>query len=229
MRKLVLLALCGGLLALPGARAQDTQPNSGHPILPRHVRKVYGDGKHNAFTALARWKDAYWLAFRTGPSAAYGEADLVVLRSRDAREWTEAFRVNALPDDRDPQFLVTPRQLFLYHSALKGQDLTSFVTATQDGKTWSAPQSVYQPQFTFWKPVAHKGRFYASASKRVEGEDAGKEREVHLISSADGLKWEKLSTIRDGNWESEATLWFAPDEKINAFLRTDYYVTGSIL
>ncbi len=83
-------------------------------IGPASVRKVYDDGRHNVFTALVRWKDAYGLSFRNAESHAYGEADLIVLRSLDGEKWTEAHRVNALPDDRDPQFLATENRLFLY-------------------------------------------------------------------------------------------------------------------
>ncbi|MCX7422610.1 MAG: hypothetical protein NT013_24140 [Planctomycetia bacterium] len=102
-------------------------------VEPASVRKVYDDGRHNALTALVRWKDTYWLSFRNADSHAYGEADLIVLRSPDGQTWSEAHRVNALPDDRDPQFLATNKRLFLYDMALKGPDLTTFVTWTEDG------------------------------------------------------------------------------------------------
>lgn len=63
------------------------------------------------------------MSFRNAESHACGEADLIVLRSPDGEKWTEAHRVNALPDDRDPQFLSTENRLFLYDPALQGPGL----------------------------------------------------------------------------------------------------------
>src|SRR5690606_18353367 len=38
----------------------------------------------------------------------------------------------------------------------------------------------------------------------------------------DGIKWEKISLIRGGNWESETTIFFEQDGRITAFLRQKY-------
>lgn len=198
-------------------------------IEPINVRKVYDDGRHNAFTALVRWKGAFWLSFRNAESHGYGEADLIVLRSSDGVDWKEVHRLNALPDDRDPQFLATEDRLFLYDMALKGPDLTTFVAWTGDGKTWSNPQPVYEPRFGLWKPCVHDGRFLASAHRKAEGKDAARIRESHLITSTDGLKWEKISLVSGGNYESETTIFPGPDNKITAFLRIKYSVPGFIL
>ena len=46
---------------------------------------------------------------------------------------------------------------------------------------------------------------YATMHKKDEG-SGDKGREVQMIVSTDGLKWDKVSTIRAGNWESETTL-----------------------
>lgn len=198
-------------------------------VAPTSIQKVVADGKHNAFTALVKWKDSYWLAFRKADSHAYGEADLHVLRSSDGQNWEPAHVMNVLPDDRDPQFLVTPKRLYLYDPALKGRDLTSFVSYTDDGSTWSEPQAVYEPRFIFWKPIEHEGQFWATAHRKAEGSEGGTVREVHLIRSKDALNWEKVSTIRAGNWESETTIWFAPNNQLTAFLRQKYSTPGFIL
>jgi len=188
-------------------------------VEPLEVRTVVADGKHNAFTALVRWKDTYWLSFRKAKSHGSGDGDLIVLRSTDAKNWNEALHLDVLPDDRDPQFLATENRLFLYDPALERGQLTSYVTYTDDGRTWSEPQPVYEPTYIFWKPVAHGGRFYATA--HVKSRD-GKARNVHLITSTDGLHWEKISQIRGGNWESETTIHFVSDDKLFAFLRQKY-------
>lgn len=216
-RLLVLALLFGSLLATPPARGQEVKP----PVAPRSVRKLVADKRHNAFTALVRWQDHFWLAFRAGTSHNSADGDIVVLRSPDAKEWTEALRLKVLRDDRDPQFLATPKRLFLFDQAMEGAKLTAFATYTDDGKTWSKPQPVYEPRFILWKPMTHGDRFYATAHKKDET-SAGKGREVHLIVSSDGLKWQKVSTIRAGNWESETTLYATPDGRLTAFLRQKY-------
>ncbi len=197
------------------------EPPAKPEVEPKSVRKLVADGRHNAFTALARWRDEYWLAFRSGTDHNSADGDIVVMRSADAEKWTEAFRLNVLPDDRDPQFLVTPKRLFLYDQAMKGRELTCFVTYTDDGKTWSKPEPVYEPRFILWKPCTHEGRHYAAAHKKDET-SGGRGREVHLVVSEDGLAWRKISTIREGNWESETTLLFGSKGHLTAFLRQKY-------
>ncbi len=224
------LAVCPCLLAFVVlAMGSFGECAKGDIIQPKSVRKLVADGKHNAFTALAKWRGQYWLAYRKGPSHAYGEADIIVLRSSDGEKWTETRRVNALPDDRDPELLATPERLFLYHPSLQGAKLTSFVSYTDDGQKWSEPQPVYKPQFIFWKPLLHAGKFYATAHRKAEGGQGGAAREAHLIASTDGLAWKKVSTIRAGNWESETTIHFAAPDRLVAFLRQKYSTPGFIL
>lgn len=212
------LLLVVALLGLGPLRGAEPTPL---PVQPREVRKVRADGRHNAFTALARFRGQLWLAFRTAQAHNSSDGDLVVLRSSDARTWTEAFRLDVLPDDRDPQFLVTDKRLFLYDPALRGPELTTYVVFTEDGQTWSKPQPVYEPRFILWKPLAHGGRFLATAHRKDET-SGGKTREVHLVASDDGLAWRKVSTIRAGNWESETTLYVDRQGHATAFLRQKY-------
>ena len=165
---------------------------------------------------MVHWKGDYWLSFRSATTHGSHDGNLVVLRSADAREWREVQRLDIFPDDRDPQLLATAERLFLYDSVRDGGTLTSFVTYTDDGKTWSTPQQVYEDQFIFWKPIARHGQFYATA--HVSSSE-GTLRKAHLITSFDGLKWKEIFEFRGGNWESETTIHFDSGDKIMAFLR----------
>lgn len=190
-------------------------------VKPTEVRKVYGNGKHNAFTALARFHGAYWLAFRTAAGHNSADGDILVLRSKDTKSWTEALRLNACPDDRDPQIVATDKKLLLYDAGMTGPELVTYLVATEDGKTWTKPQPVYEKRFIVWKPTLHEGKFYSAAHKKDEA-SGGKGREVRLITSDDGVEWKTISTIRRGKWESETTLYIEPWGHITGFMRQKY-------
>lgn len=190
------------------------------PVKPKEVRKIYGDGLHNAFVAFRQWKGDYWVSFRHATNHGSQDGDLIVLRSSDTKTWKEVAKFNVVPDDRDPQFLATDDRLILYDPALTGNELTTFALYTDDGETWSKPQPAYEPRFIIWKPIKHDGKFW-SAAHRKDDTKGGTGRGVHLIQSADGLAWEKVSVIRAGKWESETTLHFQGDHAV-AFLRQKY-------
>lgn len=97
--------------------------------------------------------------------------------------------------------------------------LTSVVSHTEDGESWSEPKPVYKPTYIFWKPERRGDRFYATA--HVKSRD-GKARNIHLITSKDGIEWHMASNMRGGNWESETTIHFLSDTRIVGFLRQKY-------
>ena len=212
--KASLLIITAAGLALTGARADD-------PIKPVEVRKIFSNGKHNAFTAMRRFKGDLFLAFRAGDAHNSPTADVLVLRSKDGKDWKQVHKFDAGKDDRDPQMVVTDNKLFLYSPVMNGKELTTWLATTGDGETWSEVVKIYEPQYILWKPGIHEGVFYATAHKKDES-SGGKGREVHLVKSADGVKWEKVSTIRAGNWESETTLHFDDRHHATAFLRQKY-------
>ena len=192
------------------------------PVKPQDVRKVFADGKHNAFTAFVKFKNQYLIAFRTAKEHNSADGDIVVLKSTDAKEWTEALRLDIdKRDDRDPQMLVVGDTLIMYVASMKGPDLITYAVTTEDGKAWGKPKPVYEEKYIVWKPLAVGTAYYAGAHKKDEA-SGGKGREVHLVKSADGIAWEKVSTIRAGNWESETTLHFEKDGTCLAFLRQKY-------
>jgi hypothetical protein len=212
-----LVALASLLISLQLVVADE--PAAAELVKPTSVEKLVANNLHNAFTALIKWKDQYWLAFRQAKEHNTSDGEIVLMRSSDGNKWEETRRVNILPDDRDPQFVATADRLFLYIPAMQGQDLTSYVTYTDDGQNWSEPVAVYQPRYIMWKPTVHDGKFYAAV--HLKSND-GKERDVHLVTSPDGVEWEKISLIRGGNWESETTIFFERDGQITAFLRQKY-------
>lgn len=193
------------------------------PASASSVRKLASDGKHNAFTALTRWKDSYWLAYRSGVSHSEGPADIVILRSANAETWSESFRIDVAFDDRDPHFVATTARLFIYFASREktppsepNQWMISGLY-TDDGKTLSERHTIYERRFVLWQPLEHKGRFYSAAYW------TGENRYVDLVTSDDGLDWRKISTIvgPPGVW-SETTLHMGDDGVLTAFARKNY-------
>ena len=213
------LLLAATIFNLSSTRADE-------PIKPLEVRKVYTNGKHNAFTAMRRFKGDLFLAFRASDAHNAGTGDVLVFRSKEGKEWKQVFKFDVAKDDRDPQMVVINDKLYLYSPAMNGKLMDTWVTTTSDGETWSDPAKVYETQFILWKPCVHDGIFYATAHKKDESSN-GKGREVHFVKSADGVKWEKVSLIRAGNWESETTMFFDDKHHATAFLRQKYGKPGA--
>jgi hypothetical protein len=214
-------------LAAAEVPAAPTAPPAERSLVePSWLRRLVVDGKHNAFTALVRWQDQVWLAFRKGTDHGSTDGNITLLRSADAETWTEALSLDILADDRDAQLLATPDRLLLYSLSWteNRQRLQSCVSYTEDGDAWSDPQPVYEPGYFLWKPTAHAGRFYAGAHRK----GSMNERGVNLIAADDGIAWQKVSTIRAGQGESETTLLFGSEGRLTAFVRNMMDLKGSI-
>ncbi len=210
------VACAVGLLAIT---ARSVAQETSTPVKPLEVRKVFANGKHNAFTALRRFKGDLYLAFRASDSHESATADVLVLRSKDGKDWKQVFTFDMAKDDRDPQMMVTDERLFLYCPCMNGKQLTTWLRSTDDGEQWSEAVKIYKAQFILWKPCIHDGVYFATAHRKS---NSGHDREVHLVKSADGVNWEKISTIRSGNWESETTLHFEQNHNAVAFLRQKF-------
>ncbi len=99
-----------GILAI-GAWAQSTA------VQVSNVRQVFHNGEHNAFTDLVKFRDRYFLTFRSCPDGhmVHPTASIIVLSSSDLTSWTQVHRFQVRNrDTRDPHFLVFKDRLFVY-------------------------------------------------------------------------------------------------------------------
>lgn len=82
-----------------------------------NIRRVFRNGKHNAFTDLTRFQDRFYLTFRSCPEGhgVHSSASVIILASDDAIQWEQVnrFRVEDR-DTRDPHFLIFKSKLFVY-------------------------------------------------------------------------------------------------------------------
>ena len=88
----------------------------------------------------------------------------------------------------------------------------TLVVYTEDGERWSEPRPAYDPPWSLWKPKTHAGIHYVAADI-MEGNPR-----LDLLESHDGLRWNKVSTILEGEY-TETALLFLPDDSLLAFTR----------
>ena len=54
-----------------------------------NIRRVFHNGEHNAFTDLVRFRDQFYLAFRSCPGGhnVHPTASIIILASSDGAKW----------------------------------------------------------------------------------------------------------------------------------------------
>src|SRR3954451_15331958 len=73
------------------------------------VKKIWDQGKHNAFTDLIRWHDKWYCSFREADAHVGGDGQLRLLVSDDGDNWQSAALIGEKGIDlRDPKLSITP-------------------------------------------------------------------------------------------------------------------------
>lgn len=129
------------------------------------VRKVWDAAPHNAFTDLIRFKDRWWLAFREAKEHGVSpDGSLRLLVSDDGKAWESAAKLSdARGDLRDPKLSVLPdgRLIIATVVAFVGRNADpklrhqSLVYLSADGRQWSEPQKIGQPNDWLWRVTWH--------------------------------------------------------------------------
>lgn len=215
-------------------------------VLLERVEKVYADGKWNGRLSVVPFRGRYYVFFRSAvahdqdgairvitsignsitrwSSSPYAqvnyEATLKAGKSLDPIAHGPAARVlfDTKLDESEMHVLATPKRMFGYIVYLPINSDTVIgtrVTYTDNGQDWSEPVDVYKPGWSFWKPRSFRGVHYVVADVMT-----GKRR-LELLSSHDGLKWTKVSTIAEGKL-TETDLVFLDDGTALAVARQGY-------
>ena len=195
----------------------------------KEIRKIYSDGRHNAFTDMEYWKGHYYVAFRNaGGHARPGDyGDILVIRSDDLKRWEVCARLSTSDDhdDRDPALLDLGDELGVFFGSsfpkepggllyTEGSErrIQSYAAFTSDGANWSSPQPVYEPDFWLWQVERFGEVSYGTAYNR--------EGRLRLARSTDGRNWETVSEIPPDRFKStEAGLWVTEDGKMRLVIR----------
>jgi hypothetical protein len=186
------------------------------------VRKIWDRAPHNAFTDLARFKGKWYCVFREGQAHVSPDGALRVITSRDGRDWTSAALITSAEGDlRDAKITITPDHRLMLSGAaalhppapFRHQSLAWF---SRDGRNWSEPARIGDPNFWLWRVTWHKGTAYAV------GYDTTGEKVVRLYTSPDGKRFAALvpELFNEGQ-PNETSILFQPDDTALCLLRRD--------
>ena len=213
-----LLGCLGGLVVYWSTRPNRAWKN---PNLSIKSWVVVEDGQHNSNTDMLYWGGYYYLVHAASPyHLASAQCHLVVLRSKDAREWERVARLDAAPEDiRDPKLAAIGGRLFLY--ALKNVEInpepyTTVFSCSTDGLRWEAFQAIEPEGWLFWRPKSRDGKtWYVPAYWWEHGRSA-------LFRSTDGIHWIHVAQIYRGGRNDETDIEFLPDGRMIATARLEY-------
>ena len=203
-----------------------------------NVRRVFDNGEHNAFTDLVKFRDRYYLTFRSCPDGhmVHSTASIIVLASNDLRTWHPAHQFAVKHrDTRDPHFLVFKGRLFVYTGTWysgEGElprsqyDLNKhlgYCAWSDDGATWHSPIML---EGTFghyiWRASEHGGKAFLCGRRKhqfdVRPRGEGPDVESAMLESDDGLVWKTRSLFQETRGD-ETAFRFGADGKVLAIGR----------
>lgn len=202
---------------MDGERANPNHLNQ--EILLERVEKIYSDGRWNGRAEIAFWNDHYYMPFRSGSEHESSDGKIMMLRSvsREPRGWSLHNMIDTPGDDDEVHILTDSDRMVAYipheeENSSIGVTSSTLVTQSRDGITWTDPLPAYEEGFSFWKPISREGAHYLAADTAAGG------GRVDLLKSADGVNWQKVSTIIEGGF-TETALVFLQDHTLAAFIR----------
>jgi hypothetical protein len=222
----LLLRLLGlALVALLGLLAWWwLRPNRArvHPLLQDHLEHwdVVADGQHNSNTDMIAWNGGFLLVHAASPyHLGTPRCRLVVRRSADGRRFEELAVLRAAGKDiRDPKLALIGGRLFLYALTNEGVMATpsrTVLATSDDAVHWSPFEPVGPEGWLFWRPKTRDGEtWYVPAYWHEHGAS-------RLLRSRDGVAWETVSTIHEGEANDETAIEFLPDGRMLATARLE--------
>jgi hypothetical protein len=231
--RIVLLTCCMFLPAAPTTAGQTPE------VKVANIRRVFHNGEHNAFTDLVRFRDKFYLAFRSCPQGhmVHPSSSILILASTDANEWEPVHRFSvARRDTRDPHFLVFKDRLFVYtgtwycgDTSPKWEDCDlnehlGYAAWSDDGVQWHSPILL---EGTFghyiWRTAAFDGKAYLCGRRKkdfaVGPRGEGPMVESAMLESDDGLIWRTRALFQETEGD-ETAFQFEADGSVIAVGRT---------
>ena len=203
-----------------------------------NIRRVFHNGRHNAFTDLVRFKDNFYLTFRSCPEGhmVHPTSSIIILSSTDTKQWKQVHRFSVEKrDTRDPHFLVFKSKLFVYtgtwysgETTLKSEDYDlnkhlGYAAWSEDGANWHSPIML---EGTFghyiWRANAFNEKAYLCGRRKknfaVAPRGEGSIVESAMLESDDGLIWRTRALFQETRGD-ETAFQFEADGSIIAIGR----------
>ena len=245
----ILLCLVS-VLAILMSSSLPAQEFPGPKVVVENVRRAYHNGEHNAFTDLVRWRGAFWMTFRSCPDGhmVFSSSSIRILRSVDAREWTEIHRFSVPQrDTRDPHFLVFDDRLFVYTGTWwsgEGElprekynlnQHLGYAVHSGDGSGWSEPVALEGTYGHYiWRAAARGGKAYLCGRRKLgftekeDGSGVSEQVQSAMLVSEDGLVFRFHSLFQETKGNETAFL-FKDDGSLVAVSRRDANSSDLIL
>lgn len=190
------------------------------------VKRIWDEGRHNAFTDLTRFKDMWYVAFREArshavPSVGQEGGKIRVLRSEDGQQWESAVLLDGGEgqDLRDPHLSVTPDGRLMVNGAAAPHEppknrRQSYVWFSEDGEEFSEGHPVADPNMWLWSVTWHDGTCYGI------GYSTMKNKFARLYKSETGKVFETLvDDLGIEKYPNESALVFTEDDTGYCLLR----------
>jgi len=205
------------------------------PVRLIRLRRVFHNGEHNAFTDICRFKDRFYLTFRSCPDGhgVHPTSSIIVLSSEDAERWEQVYRFS-IPkrDTRDPHFLIFRDRIFVYtgtwycgdRSPASDAELDlnrhlGYAVWSEDGWRWHGPQMLEGTYGHYvWRAAAYGGKAYLCGRRKHQFAEGEAVLESVMLESEDGLIWRKAALFREREGDETAFL-FEPDGTVLAVVR----------
>ena len=185
--------------------------------------EIAADNLHNSNTDMVQWRGQFYIAYVSSPYHFGNDASVLhVKRSGDmGRTWQEVDTFNPSGEDiRDPKFAIIGERMFLYalkNTSFVAEPYISVYAFTEDGNNWTSFETVPGLDgWLFWRPKTQDGvTFYNAAYWYEHGKSI-------LLKSMDGIDWEIVSQINEGERNDETEIEFLPDGRLIATARLEY-------
>ena len=181
------------------------------------VERIWSAAPHNAFTDLARYRGAWFCAFREARTHALCAGKVRVLRSEDGGKWESAALISERGVDlRDPKLSAAPGgelELLMGGSPVRNgryEGRRPRVCRSPNGVSWSPPLPVAEEGDWLWRVDRAAGMSYG-ISYRLP---SPRRWTVELLQSRDGLAYSELARLEVPGKPNEATLRFRGREAI---------------
>jgi len=179
------------------------------------VRKIWDQGRHNAFTGLIRFQDHWFCTFREADGHVCGDGKLRILESVDGENWkSAALLAEDGIDLRDPKLSITPDGRLMvvvggsvYGGTKKLQGRQPRVAFSKHGHEWLPTRRVLSEGEWLWRVTWHDGTAYGT-SYNLSPTKPDAERVLKLYRSHNGTDWKLAAPLDVTGKPNEATVRF---------------------